>query len=242
LRASDWVDSALRTLTFVLLPERCLLCGAAGLPLRDLCGGCLADLVRNESSCARCASPLPQPAAACGVCLRRAPAFTATRAPFLYADPLRHLLLRFKLGGELACGRVLAESMADTLAPQQPAIDLLVPVPLHRSRLAERGFNQSLELARVIARRLGIDCAASALARSRATPSQTGLDARARRRNVRGAFTAHARYVAGKRIALIDDVITTGATVRECARVLRGAGAVRVEVWAVARAEARSPH
>jgi ComF family protein len=118
----------------------------------------------------------------------------------------------------------------------------LVPVPLHRSRLAERGFNQSLELARVIARRLGIDCAASALARSRATPSQTGLDARARHRNVRGAFVADARYLAGKRIALIDDVITTGATVRECARVLRGAGAARVEVWAVARADSKGDH
>jgi ComF family protein len=219
----------------LLLPLRCLHCGGAGEGL-DLCAQCRQMLPHNACACPLCALPIPQPAPACGRCLKRPPPVVATLAPHLYADPVDRLLPRLKFGRELACARVLsALLLAD---PRLPALiascDALVPLPLHRRRLGERGFNQALELARPIARAFDLPLRPQWLARIRATAPQIGLDAKARRRNLRGAFAADAA-IAGQRVLLIDDVITTGSTMLEAARACRRAGAIEVRALAVAR-------
>lgn len=232
-----WAARALR----LLLPPRCLLCGAAGADGRDLCAGCAADLAPNVLPCPRCALPLPAPAPLCGECLVRAPPFERAWAPFVYGHPLDLLEMRFKFEADLAAGCVLSWLMAGRApfdAPERP--DLLIPVPLHAARLRERGYNQALELARPLARAFAIPLRDDVLLRTRATPPQTGLDAKTRRRNLRGAFAVVPAAVLPDHVALADDVMTTGATLRECARVLRRAGVARVDVWALARAPGRA--
>jgi len=236
------VDGVWPRLQRVLLPPHCLLCGDDGEAGRDVCSPCAASLARNRVCCPRCALPLQVLAPACGECLQRPPPFEAAFAPFLYAHPLDLLMTRLKFGHSLAAGRVLSElwdEATTAMAPSLPA--WFVPVPLHPSRLRERGYNQALELLRPLARSLGVPLAESLLARTRATPAQANLDASARRKNLRGAFEFHAKALRGiepsvAHVALVDDVMTTGATLRECARVLRRAGIGRVDVWALARA------
>lgn len=236
LRLVDGI--AARTLR-ALLPPRCLLCHAPGADGRDLCRGCARDLAVNAPCCPRCAVPLEAPAPLCGACLRRAPPLAAAWVPFRYAHPLDLLEARFKFRADLAAGRVLGELLAERAALEAPARpDCIVPVPLHASRLRERGYNQALELARPVARALGVPLRQDALVRVRATPAQTGLDAVARRRNLRAAFAVPARVALPAHVALLDDVMTTGATLHEAARVLLRAGARRVDAWALARAAA----
>lgn len=218
-----------------LLPWRCLLCGDAGTDRLDLCAACAAELPRNTSCCARCALPLPRPAAACGRCQRKPPPWDGAWAPFRYGWPLDRLEARYKFGGELAAGRTLAE-LWRRMPPTAPRPALIVPVPLHRARLRQRGYNQALELARPLGRALGIPVRHDLLLRTRATVAQTELEAQARRRNVRGAFALRAGVRLPPHIVLLDDVMTTGATLAECARVLKRAGVARVEAWALARA------
>ncbi|MEO7323274.1 MAG: ComF family protein [Dokdonella sp.] len=228
-----------RALGFVL-PPRCLLCGDLGADGRDLCAGCVADLALNSPCCPRCALPLQVPAPMCGECLKRPPPFAAAWVPFCYGHPLDLLEARFKFRGDLAAGRVLADLMLERArfdAPTPPA--MLIPVPLHRTRLRERGYNQALELARPLARAMAIPLQHDVLERTKATPPQTGLDAKARRRNLRDAFSVAAGAQLPAHVALFDDVMTTGATLRECARVLKQAGVQRVDVWALARAADR---
>jgi ComF family protein len=228
-----------RSLRDWLLPLRCLLCGAPGENGVDLCAACAAELPRNHSCCARCALPLPVPAALCGECQRRAPPWQAAWAPFRYGWPLDRLESRFKFGRDLAAGRALAMLWQRATMPL-PKPDLLLPVPLHRARLRQRGYNQALELAKLLARQLAVPLRHDALVRSRGTAAQTELDAVARRRNVHDAFMVRAGIALPAYVAIVDDVMTTGATLAECARVLKRAGVQRVDVWALARAP--SPH
>ncbi|MEI7036862.1 ComF family protein [Fulvimonas yonginensis] len=223
-----------------LLPWRCLLCGDAGRERLDLCAACAGELPRNTTCCARCALPLPAPAALCGACQRRPPPWDAAWAPFRYGWPLDRLEARYKFGRDLAAGRTLAE-LWRSLPPPSPRPALILPVPLHRARLRQRGYNQALELARPLGRTLGVPVRHDLLLRRRATAAQTELDAAARRRNVRGAFALREDMALPSHVALLDDVMTTGATLAECARVLRRAGVARVEVWALARAPQRRP-
>lgn len=226
-----------------LLPPRCLVCGAAGARGCDLCAECHADLPWNDRACARCALPLPAPAAQCGQCLASPPPFVACLAPLRYAASLDRLLPRFKFHAGLAEGRLLAELILQRVSKRDvQTCDLLVPLPLHRRRLGHRGYNQALELGRPLARAWDVPLVPEALHRRRATAAQTELDAAARRRNVRGAFAAVTERVHGRRILLLDDVITTGATVREAAATLLAAGAVEVRVLAAARAPLPGRH
>lgn len=227
-----------RSLWRWLLPLRCLLCGAAGADGVDLCPGCIAELPRNRSCCARCALPLASAAAECGRCQRRPPPWDAAWAPFRYGWPLDRLESRFKFAAELAAGRVLSALwQREPMPASLPS--LLLPVPLHTARLRQRGYNQALELAKPLARAYGLSLRHDLLLRQRATGAQTELDARERRRNVRGAFALRPGAVLPAHVALLDDVMTTGATLAECARVLRRAGVARIDVWALARAPAR---
>jgi ComF family protein len=232
-KVDGWATRALR----MLLPLRCLLCGAPGAQGRDLCDGCASDLPRNDICCPRCALPLKAPAPLCGECIEHEPPFAAAWVPFRYAHPLDLLEARFKFRGDLAAGRVLSGLLIDRAGIDAPARpDVIVAVPLHASRLRERGYNQAFELAKPLSRALGIPIARDLLQRVRATPAQTGLDAASRHRNLRRAFAVTASAPLPAHVVLIDDVMTTGATLRECARTLRRAGAARVDVWAVARA------
>ncbi|MEO6690585.1 MAG: ComF family protein [Dokdonella sp.] len=234
------VDAIATRALRLVLPPRCLLCGAPGADGRDLCAGCAADLVANIPCCPRCALPLPVSAPLCGECVKRPPPFAAAWVPFRYGHPLDLLEARFKFRGDLAVGRVLAELMLERAGVDKPARPaVLIPVPLHRTRLRERGYNQALELARPLARAMNIPIGHELLERAKATPPQTGLDAKARRRNLRDAFSIAAGAQLPAHVALFDDVMTTGATLRECARVLQQAGVQRIDVWALARAADR---
>ncbi len=215
------------------LAARCLLCGGHAVPGLDLCAGCLADLPRNDRCCARCALPLPQPVALCGRCQQHPPPWQSAWVPFRYAWPLDHLQTRYKFSANLAAGRTLAALWRVCPPPVLP--QAIVPVPLHRARLRRRGYDQAHELARHIARRLRVPLCADCLRRQRATGAQTALDAVARRRNVHGAFVLREGAVLPAHVALLDDVLTTGATLGECARVLLRAGVERVDAWALAR-------
>lgn len=225
----QWWRKAART----VFAPRCLLCGEPGLGGQDLCAGCRRALPWNRHACPRCAIPLPQPEL-CGACLRRPPPMALTLAPFIYGFPLDRLVPRLKFHDDLAAGRLLAELMAEGLAgadlPQA-----LVPVPLHRSRLRRRGYDQALELARPLARRLQVPLLADALVRTRATPAQSELDAPARRRNLHRAFGLRQGAALPAHVALVDDVMTTGATLWAAARTLRRAGVERVDAWVAAR-------
>ncbi len=209
---------------------------------RDLCAGCRADLPWLGPCCARCARPLATATggAWCGRCLRRPTPQAATRIALRYAFPVDQLLQKLKFGGALPPGRVLGELLALNLsrregaAPTTGNIDALVPVPLHPRRMRERGFNQAVEIARPVARALSLPLLLHACRRVRDTPAQSGLDARERRRNPVGAFAANAE-VAGKRVAIIDDVYTSGSTIAAVTHALLHAGATRVEAWCVAR-------
>ena len=228
------VDGAVPRLLRMLWPARCLACGERGHGARDLCLACADALPWNRIACPRCALPLPTPALACGHCLRRPPPLDAIHAACMYARPLDRLLPRFKFHGDLAAGRLLAQVMADACAPL-PRPDALVPVPLHRARLRSRGYDQALELAKPLARALHLPLRTDTLLRLRPTAPQSELSALARRRNVRNAFVARADGALPTHVVLVDDVMTTGATLHAAAKALRRAGVQRVDAWVCAR-------
>jgi len=229
-KVDHWLDRAGR----LLLPPRCLLCQQPGADNHDLCTACAASL-SPYPACRQCALPLPEAAPACGRCLRRPPPYTHTLALGLYRFPLDRLLPRFKFHADLAAGRELARRLA-AAAQHAERPQALLPVPLHPQRLRERGYNQALELARPLARALDLPLLRDALQRQRATAAQAQLSAGARRRNVRGAFAVSPNAPLPAHVALVDDVMTTGATLAECSRVLLRAGVQRVDLWVVARA------
>lgn len=236
----------LQALTRFLLPSRCVLCaGDAGDDDASLCPGCRGDLQPNLPACPRCAEPLVRAEPLCGRCLKHEPPFQATFAAWRYAWPLDGLVARFKFRGDLAAGRSLSQLFVEQAQHQGIKREgWLVPVPLHRQRLRQRGYDQALELARDIGRGLDVPVLPNLLQRTRATAAQSELDLRQRRRNVRGAFAlnprALARMDARPPLILLDDVMTTGSTVAACARVLGEAGFDHIQVWAIARAPARS--
>ncbi|MFC3815445.1 ComF family protein [Lysobacter sp. GCM10012299] len=224
----------LRRLGAALWPPHCLVCGDPGADGLDLCRPCLAALPYNRRGCRHCALPLERTATTCGACLRQPPPQASTRAVFIYAAPIDRLLPRVKFHGDLASARLLATLMARELADADRP-QALVPLPLHRSRLRRRGYDQALELARPLANTLQLPLRDDLLHRRRATAAQSTLDVDARRRNVRDAFACRAGAALPAHVAVIDDVMTTGATARAAALALRRAGVARVDVWVCAR-------
>lgn len=224
-----------------LVPSRCLLCEGSVRGLKPLCPGCEAGLPWNDPACRYCALPLPPATAHCAHCLVQPPLFAGSLCAFRYEPPVDGLLNRYKHRGQLGSGHWLAQALADAVARQhrvtgEPLPDGIVPVPLHWRRLQRRGFDQALETGKVLARRLGLPLLAG-LRRVHYTASQQGQGRAERQRNLEGAFTwrDQGNRLAGRHIALVDDVLTTGATAGEITRVLQAAGAGRVTVWAIAR-------
>ncbi|HWS78125.1 MAG TPA: ComF family protein [Thermomonas sp.] len=216
-----------------LFALRCLVCGERGSAGRDLCAACLAALPWQGPACRRCALPMPQ-AGVCAACLQHPPPLDEAHAVFDYAFPLDRLLPRLKFHADFAAGRVLPQCMAERCA-SLPRPGAIVPIPLHRARLRQRGYDQALELARPLARALRLPLLAGALHRDKATTAQSRLDAGARQRNLRAAFRVATDTLLPAHVVLVDDVMTTGATLHAAANALRKAGVARVDAWVCAR-------
>ncbi len=244
-----------------LLPPTCILCGNPGHDSRDICHSCYTQLPRNNRCCYRCAEILeipisapvlscrtlpaqppltaspakPLPPILCGRCLSRQPAFDETYAPFIHQAAIRHLIGALKFGADYKNARLLGTLLAEHLKQTAERPDLIIPVPLHKARYRQRGFNQAIEIARTVAKELQIPLDLASCRRHRDTPHQTQLPAKKRRKNLKNAFSVikpiHARH-----IAILDDVMTTGSTAHELAYILKKAGVSRVDVWVCARA------
>lgn len=222
-----------RALGDALLPPACTLCGTA--TAGDLlCAPCTAELPWNTPACPGCALPAAQDVL-CPACQQKPRAFDAAFAAFVLATPVQQGIHALKYQARFAQAPLLAAAFASRLRDRAaPLPTLLLPVPLHWRRQWSRGYNQSLELARIIGTELSIAVDTKAAKRLHATPDQIGQTAVQRRKNLKGAFAVSAA-VAGQHIALLDDVMTTGATLEELARACKAAGAETVEAWAIAR-------
>jgi len=213
---------------------RCAFCALPSGTER-VCECCLAVFPWNDDFCVRCGQPLPGAGTApCADCQQRPPDFTTARAPLRYEFPIDSAIKKLKFHGQTMYAPALAGLMLASLRREFAHCDALVPVPLHRWRHVRRGFNQAREIARPLARASGLPLYDAAV-RRRATRSQAGLSAAERRRNLRDAFEA-GKYFHHRRPLIVDDVITTGTTGNQLARVLLDAGAERVDLLAAARA------
>jgi ComF family protein len=228
-RSAGVLDWCLRFAQRVLAPD-CLLCGASAVRSR-LCKPCAASLPRLPSvGCSICALPLTS-GSVCGACLERPPAYDRVFAPFAYAFPVDALIHALKYGGNLSIAPILADALA---AISPPRVDAVLPVPLAAGRLRERGFNQARELARSVGQKLDVPVLAHACRKLADTPPQAALPWKERAGNVRATFVCDVDLT-GLRVALVDDVMTSGATLNELARNVKRAGAVHVSAWVIAR-------
>jgi len=239
------VDRILASVLEGVFPQHCILCGLRSHHSLPLCADCTADLQANQHCCTRCALPLAQAGSGpiprqCGNCLRQPPLFDKVIAPWLYDEIMAYLIHRWKFQRE----QRLTPLLAHLWLQQREVtgnIDLMLPVPLHWRRLCWRGFNQSLLLCRALRKAnralAAIPLAATALSRTRATAPQSGMNARERAGNLHGAFTVR-KPCDNLRVAVVDDVFTTGATAAALATALRAAGASHVEIWCLARTPA----
>jgi ComF family protein len=218
-----------------LFVESCPACG--GPSSGGFCEFCTATFVRVPNACARCG--LSKPVGHCPLA-RSTWYVDAVLAPFAYAAPLNHYVHALKYRGSRTLGRAFALLLVPDLRALREDVDALVAVPLHRTRRCERGYNQAQEMARTLARELRLPALERGISRRMETPTQTGQGAVERRASVAHAFGV-ARDLAGRRIAIVDDVVTTGATVNALAAELRAAGAARCVVIALARTPLDSP-
>tara|TARA_R100000005_G_scaffold94610_1_gene73188 strand:+ start:393 stop:1124 length:732 start_codon:yes stop_codon:yes gene_type:complete len=232
------VNKWARLLADSLFPQQCLLCRLPSASHLPLCGCCAAQLAPNQPCCQCCALPLPPDShSLCGACTQCPPALDRVLAPYLYEPCLGHIIGQWKFQRQQHLSSLLAELWLAGVDPPQDR-DLLLPVPIHWRRLLRRGFNQATLLAMALQRRDSalqrLPLAERTLRRQRAAPAQSTLTAEQRAHNLRDAFTLRAP-VQGRRIALIDDVMTTGATAGTIARLLKDAGAADVQLWCIAR-------
>lgn len=233
----DGLGSALIAAAKQCLARRCTFCDAADAS-RGICLPCRDVLPWNDVYCERCGRPLPArqpPGVCCSRCQRRLPPYDKARALFVYRYPVDRVLMAIKFKRQLYYVPGIAESLGELFVQEFPDCDALLPVPLHRWRQMTRGFNQAVELCRPLSRRFGHRILMD-VSRSKATKPQPGLSATDRHRNLQDAFTPPV-LLRCRHPVIVDDVITTGATVTQMSRVLRRAGAQSVGVLAVATAQ-----
>lgn len=232
------VNNWLKIIQQWVYPPICLLCGDPGHGDRDLCRGCFRSLPLNSDACYRCGIPFNtrvNDTLLCGICLTKPPAFDRSQSLFLYQGPVRYLIRQLKYHQNLASARVIGELMAPRLATIERRPELLIPVPLHPRRMRQRGFNQATEIAKPIAKTLNIPLNLTSCQRIRDTTPQFDLPAKQRRKNLAKAFAVK-NPIPAEHVAIIDDVVTTTATVNELAKLLRKSGIKRIEIWSFARA------
>lgn len=238
-----------------LFPSRCLFCQqTVNTSIIDesvmskhveVCADCYQALPHNRHYCVRCALPLAdeiENQVLCGRCIQKSPAFDYAYSPFRYEDEIIGLVHQLKFSEKISYARSIGEMLLtrleQDLLPEQGRPDCLLPVSLHESRLRQRGFNQSIEISRVLAKKLEIPIEYKAVVRQRSTVAQTGLNAKQRQKNIKGAFNV-VRPLNYQHVLIIDDVMTTGATVNELAKVLKKNKVERVGVLSIARAPAK---
>lgn len=233
---NQWIRSVLKQLN----PTFCPLCDQTLAADLSLCADCQASLQPIEHACPQCGNPLPPGTPIglhCGACLNTPPYFDRVHAPLHYQPPLSNLITAYKFNQQLAHARLFAHLIGQAIRRAHGMLpEIIIPVPLHPIRQRERGYNQALEIARLLGKQFRIPVDSHSIQRTRATQPQSDLDARDRNRNVRGAFML-AKELPYQHIALIDDVLTTGSTVNEIARLLKKKTNVQtVEVWCIAHA------
>jgi ComF family protein len=212
---------------------------ALGTSIHAACRACLESLPwHSTQSCPQCG--LNSDGNVCGSCLNSPPDFDATKAVFLYAYPVDAMMLRYKYGNSLNLGDTFAEFLAEKMNVEDclKNIDLIIPMPMHPQRLKERGFNQAIEIAKVLTKNCKEKLDYKSTIRQTLTPPQASLPLKERVKNIKGAFKVNADKldkIQGKHIAIIDDVMTTGASLNELAKTLKKAGASHVECWVIAR-------
>ena len=233
-----------------LTEAHCFLCDQQFEPLNTLhsspfCPNCSHDLPKISQACHQCGISIPTAAshdkdnlAKCGPCLTEPPTYDRVISAFAYAAPIKQLVSQFKYQRQLAVGALFAEILKSHVQSTPQHIDAILPVPLHFSRLRQRGFNQALELARPLAKMLELPLLTSQISRQKNTLEQSSLHAKQRQNNLRKAFLIE-QNIAYKSIAIVDDVMTTGSTVEELSRLLKRNGVEYIEVWCVARASIR---
>ncbi len=212
--------------------KNCVLCGIAAS--QDVCDSCTIHLPQlPKNHCPICLWPVPT-AEICGACLKKPPAFTRTIAGLRYSFPIDALIHSFKYQANLAIAPILADLLIKKLTALEARADVIIPMPLHPIRLRERGFNQAMEISRYISKQMRITILPDSCSRIKHTLPQTGLPWKDRQKNIRKAFSCKID-LSGKHVAVVDDVMTTGATLNELAKTLRQQGAAEISNWVVAR-------
>ena len=219
----------------ILFKQKCLLCDTNIDVLQPnihaACRACLNDLPWHpKTSCPQCG--LESDSNLCGSCLSSTPDFDATRAVFLYSFPIDAMMVRYKYGNMLSLCSFFGQLLSEKVAPG--TVDVIIPMPMHPARIKERGFNQAHEIAKVLTKNCKEKLDFKSAKRVKLTPPQASLPLKARVKNIKGAFSVNSN-LAGKSVAIVDDVMTTGASLNELAKTLKKAGASHVECWVIAR-------
>ncbi len=234
----NWLKNNLSSLFL----KQCLLCLSPTNNKHLLCSSCERDLPENKSHCIICAIPFASTHTShssliCGKCQKSPPFYTTSLIPHIYTSPLKQLISNLKFQGNLTHAPLLAQGFINSVEHRKNNLpECIIPIPLHPQRLHERGFNQALELARIIAKKLNIPLDYALCQRNKATPFQSGLSAKQRKQNMKNAFSVTKDH-SYKHVAIFDDVVTTGTTVNELARQLKQSGVETIEVWAIARTQ-----
>ncbi len=220
-----------------VFPPTCLLCNLSS-NVFDICEPCAISLEKNADCCYRCGETFESSISApkiCGKCIYSPPAYDETHAPFIFQSGMRYLIHALKFHNSYKNSRLLGRLISESLQNTPGLPELIIPVPLHPIRYRQRGFNQSLEIARTVSKQLKIPLDYSSCQRRKYTLQQSDLPAKRRKNNLRNAFTI-TRPIKADHIVILDDVMTTGATANELAATLKKAGVNRVDVWVCARA------
>lgn len=228
----------------VLLGQNCVICetdiGAPATSIHTVCRPCIDDLPWHpKDSCPQCglaSSGTGLNRAVCGSCINSSPGFDATYAAFLYAFPIDAMMQRYKYGDSLNLGDTFALFLTEKVTLEN--VDLIIPMPMHPQRLKERGFNQALEIAKALTKNCKEKLDFKSAERTKLTPPQASLPLKERVKNIKGAFQVNGdklNLIKGKRIAIVDDVMTSGASLNELAKTIKTAGASHVECWIIAR-------
>ncbi|NNC68494.1 MAG: ComF family protein [Gammaproteobacteria bacterium] len=233
------IASAFKKAGAFIYPKVCLHCNDVGYNGMDLCERCYQGLSWVQYACARCALPLPTGnAPVCGACSNRELHFDYAQTPFRFEGFIRDAVSQFKFNYKLNLGKLLAQLLTEHI--ENKCVDIpkiIVPVPLHKKRLRQRGYNQALEIARIVSKEISSGLVYDEIYRNRDTSVQMELPAKQRHKNVKDAFSVKddSTILKNKHVCIVDDVMTTGNTVNEVAKCLKKVGAEEIGVWCIAR-------